>query len=254
MGLFAQDQLKKCVEEEFYIAAAAFKERITALMLVDPCSPRHIGRSRARCSALLAAGQGSQTATGPIGASAPGSDAVAKRVGEEEEGERRRAGLLRAREQFKKCVQDISALVGAEPCPYRVAESGSIDAGRSHSGMVAWQGELSFIDRLVGRVPSACSPVRLEGVTLLSIGKVSVQGMLPGKGQGKGKKGKRGQGRSEAGTQNVQPVYFGDDNGKVICILAIGELVNRIPSTVSKYAYVDISSLMLQAAEPGVLF
>ena len=138
-------------------------------------------------SAGTEGGHGSQSATGPIVASETlVSSATAKCVGGEEQ-EQRRAGLLRAREQLKKCLQDISALVGADPCSYRVAESGSIDAGRRHSGMVAWQGELSFIEYLVGRVPSACSPVRLEGVTLLSIGKVSRsqyndQGKVPGKG------------------------------------------------------------------------
>ena len=59
----------------------------------------------------------------------------------------------------------------------------------------------------------------------------------------KGKKGKKGKGMIEAGTQKIQPVYFGDDMGKVICTLATGDDVNRIPATVSQNAYVDISAL-----------
>ena len=60
--------------------------------------------------------------------------------------------------------------------------------------------------------------MRLKGVTLLSIGKVTDRshndkGKGQGKGQsGKGKKGKKG--------QKTQPVYLGDDMGRVICTLA----------------------------------
>ena len=124
--------------------------------------------------------------------------------------------------------------------------------------MEASKGELSSIENLAGRLPQACPPVRLEGVTMLSIGKVSDppnndKGKGQGKGQGKGKKGKKGKGMIEAGTQKIQPVYFGDDMGRVICTLATGDDVNRIPATVPQYAYVDISALKPQAGQIGVL-
>ena len=115
------------------------------------------------------------------------------------------------------------------------AELDGTVAGRRHSVMGAQHGELSCIEYLVVPCRQARSPVRLEGVALLSIGKVShpplgVKGKGQGRCRGKGK-GKRGKGRIEAGTQQVQPVYFGDDIGRVICTLATGDDVNRIVAT-----------------------
>ena len=65
---------------------------------------------------------------------------------------------------------------------------------------------------------------------------------------------RHGKGMIEAGNQKIQPVYFGDDMGRVICTLATGDDVNRIPATVSQNAYVDISALKPQAGELGVLY
>ena len=74
--------------------------------------------------------------------------------------------------------------------------------------------------------------------------------MAKGKGQGeKGKKGnhgKTGKGMIEAGTQKMQPVYLGDDEGRVICTLATNNSVNRIPSKLPQNAYVGISALKPQ--------
>jgi protein-arginine kinase activator protein McsA len=242
----AQDQLKKCLDDEDYTGAAAVKENIAALMSAGPCSQRNHGRS----SAVTAAGHGSR-----------------------EEEEKRRAELLRAQDQLKKCLEEedyrgaaaakenISTLMGAEPCSHRVAESGGNVAGIRHSSMETSQGELSSIENLAGRLPQVCLPVRLEGATLLSIGKVSDppnndKGKGQGKGQGeKGKKSKKGKkGMIETGTQKMQPVYFGDDRGRVICTLATGDDVNRIPATLPRNAYVDISALKPQAGQLGVLF
>jgi hypothetical protein len=124
--------------------------------------------------------------------------------------------------------------------------------------MATSKGKLSSIENLAGRVPQVCLPVCLESVTLLSIGKVSDppsnhKGKGQEKGQGKGKKGKKGKGMIETSTQKIQPVYFGDDKGKVICTLATGDDVNRMPATISRYAHVDISSLKPQAGQLGVL-
>jgi hypothetical protein len=58
----------------------------------------------------------------------------------------------------------------------------------------------------------------------------------------------------EAGSQKIQPVYFGDDMGRVICSLATGDDVNRIPATVPQNAYVNISALKPQAGQFGVLY
>ena len=184
--------------------------------------------------------------------------------------EKRQAQLRHARAQLKKCLEvldysgaaiakaQITALTEDEPGSHRVAESDDSVVGRRPSAKGALKGELMSIENLIARFPQVCSPVRLEGVTLLSIGKVSEppytdKGKGPGKGQSKGKKGKKGKGRLEAGTQIVQPVYFGDDTGKVICTLATGEDVKRIPVTLPQNAYVDISSLMTQAGQLGVL-
>ena len=271
----AQDRLQKCVEEEDYTGAAAVKESIAALMSAEPCSQRNPGRSTADWSAVSAAGHGSQSATGPIVSSATSTrHADAKRVGGEKE-EKRQAELLRAQEQLKKCCEEedyrgaaaakehISTLMGAEPCSHRAATSGATVAGQRLSSIETSKGQLSSIEHLVGHLPQSCLPVRLEGVTLLSIGKVS-DGPNNGKGKGqgkgqsekgkRGKKGKKGKGMIEAGNQKIQPVYFGDDMGNVICTLATGDDVNRIPATVSQNAYVDISSLKPQAGELGVLY
>ena len=73
-------------------------------------------------------------------------------------------------------------------------------------------------------------------MTLLSIGKVS-DSPGQGKGQGdKGKKGKKGKGMIEAAPQKIQPVYFGDDMGRVICTMAIGDDVSRMPRTFTQQA------------------
>ena len=74
-----------------------------------------------------------------------------------------------------------------------------------------------------------------------------------GKGQGeKGKKGKKG--NKGKGMLCTQPVYFGDDMGRVICTLATGDDINRIPATVPQNAYVDISALKPLAGQLGVLY
>ena len=91
----------------------------------------------------------------------------------------------------------------------RDAGSGGIDAGRRHSAMDASRGELSSIEYLLGRCPPPRSPVRLEGVTLLSIGKVSGptyndRGKEQGMGRGKGKPGKKGKSGTVVGMQKVQ--------------------------------------------------
>ena len=97
-----------------------------------------------------------------------------------------------------------------------------------------------------------------SGFVFLPIGKVSSPPPTDkwkghGKGHGKVRKGKKGSGRIDAGLPHAQPVYFGDDAGKVICTLAIGEDVKRIPATLPQNVYVDISSLMTLAGQLGVL-
>ena len=94
------------------------------------------------------------------------------RIASGEEEEQRGAGLAKEDHSGAASAQEhISTLMGAEPCSHRAAVSGGTDAGRRHSAMDSSKGELSSIEYLVGRSPRACLPVRLEGVTLLSIGK-----------------------------------------------------------------------------------
>jgi len=232
-----------------------------------------------------------QAVTGPTATSGMlARDAAAKRVEkEDEEEEKRQAELRRAQDQLRKCLEDedytraaivkehIAALMRQaelrraqdqpkkrlEPCSHRVAESGGTVEGQRHSSMETSKGELSSIEHLAEHLPKACRLVRLEGVTLLSIGKVSdAPNNGQGKGQGKGqsqkgktgKKGKKGKGMIDAGTQKIQPVYFGDDTGKVICTLATGDDINRVPATLPQNAYVNISALKPQAGELGVLY
>ena len=125
------------------------------------------------------------------------------------------------------------------------------------------KGVLTSLEKLAGCLPQSCQPVRLEGVTLLSKGVVSDppsndKGKGQGKGQGekgkKGKKGIKGKGMIEASAQKIQPVYFGDDMGRVICTLATGDDIKRIPATVPRNAYVDIYALKPQAGQLGVLY
>ena len=121
------------------------------------------------------------------------------------------------------------------------------------------KGKVPSIENLVAEFPQVCGPAQLRGVTVLSIGKVSV---LPnnakGKGQGeKGKKGKghgkQGKGMIEAGTQKMQPAYLGDGEGRVICTLATNNNVNRIPSKLPQNAYAGISALKPQPGQAGFL-
>ena len=137
----AQDQLKKCLEDEDYMGAVAVKEKIAALMSATPSV--------------------------------------------EKEEEKRQAKLRRAQDQLKKCreeedykgaaaaQQNISTIMDAESCSHRVAGSGGTVAGQGHSPMETSKGVLTSIEKLAGCLPQACQPVCLEGVTLLSIGKVS---------------------------------------------------------------------------------
>ena len=221
----AEDQLNKSLEEHVYSAAAAVQESVAVLISAEPRSKRHRGRSEADWYAGTDPGLGLSSTSLIVASATSASDATAKRVGGEERG-RRRAGLLYAQEQLKKCLQDISA------------ELGDTDAGRGHSVTDLSQGALSSIEYLVGGAPLACSRVRLEGLTFLSIGKVSRPQPTDkwnghGKEHGKVGKGRKGSGKIEAGFPQVQSVYFGGDAGEVICTLATGEDVKRIPGTLS---------------------
>ena len=199
-------------------------------------------------AALTSAAHGSRPAPGPSAPPAIGVGCAAAMRVEKDNlvEEKRQAQLRHARDELKKRLelQDYSGAATAkahvitltedDPGSHRVAESDDSVAGRRPSAKGSSKGGFSSIENLFARFPQACSPVRLEGVTLLSIGKVSEppytdKGKGPGKGQGKGKKGKKGKGRLEAGNQRVQPVYFGDDMGRVICTLAFGDSANRTP-------------------------
>ena len=67
------------------------------------------------------------------------------------------------------------------------------------------------------------------------------------RGRGKGQPGNKGRGGTVVGMQKVQPVYVGDDNGRVICTVATSDDVVRVPITFPQNAYVVISSLMPRA-------
>ena len=101
--------------------------------------------------------------------------------------------------------------------------------------------------------------VRLEGVRLLSIGSQSTffsdnqrpQGK--GKGKGKGKALGKEKGKGKAGGP-CQAVYFGDDNGYILCTLAYGVDVARMPSASAKMALVNVSGLCPRPGQLGVVY
>ena len=124
-----------------------------------------------------------------------------------EEETRRKAELRRAHDEVEKCFKladymgaataegKVAAHTSAEPCsqPSHVAAndgraqadclavsaaghgaaSGPITDARNSGNAAQPNGERSFIESLVEGLAGTCMPVRLEGVTLLSIGKVS---------------------------------------------------------------------------------
>ena len=76
---------------------------------------------------------------------------------------------------------------------------------------------------------------------------INDRGKGRGRGCGKGQPGNKGRGRTVVGMQKVQPVYVGDVNGRVICIVATRDDVIRVPITFPQNAYVVISLLMPRA-------
>ena len=97
--------------------------------------------------------------------------------------------------------------------------------------------------------------VRLERVRVLSIGKpehCKGKGKSMGKAQGKGKGAKKG-----AGKQNVQMsqvVYFGDEEGYIVCTLASGENIQRVPPASALNGLAAVSALKPRAGNKGVLY
>ena len=151
----------------------------------------------------------------------------------------------------------------AERDLYPDVESSGNVADMRHPHTESSKGEFSSIEKLARSLPRPGVPVGLQGVTLLAIGKISderinAKAKGQGKGQGEkghtGKKGKKGKGVNDAGTQKTQPVYLGDDKGRVICTLATGDDVKRVPATFPRYAYVDITALVAQPGSPGILY
>ncbi len=73
--------------------------------------------------------------------------------------------------------------------------------------------------------------IHLEGVRLLSKGKTADAPASKGKAKGKGKGKSKGKGKEQGpSTQKVRSVYFGDSCGYILCTLAFGEDVRRIPN------------------------
>ncbi len=93
--------------------------------------------------------------------------------------------------------------------------------------------------------------VRLERVRVLSIGK-------PEQGKGKGKSKGKGKGANKsAGKQNAQmfkAVYFGDGEGYIVCTLATGADVLRMPPTSALNALATVCALKPRAGNKGVLW
>lgn len=49
-------------------------------------------------------------------------------------------------------------------------------------------------------------------------------------------------------------MYFGDDAGYVICTLASGDDVKKVPTGVPPYSLVSVSALKPRVGQPGVLY
>ena len=101
---------------------------------------------------------------------------------------------------------NVGEFMGAELCSQRSAASGSV-AGQRPSSMETLTGRLSSIKDLGERLPGVCAPVRLEGATLLAVGKIS-ESPRHEKGAGKGEQGKKGKKgkKGKAPMQPIQPV------------------------------------------------
>ena len=79
----------------------------------------------------------------------------------------------------------------------------------SSSSVEPLKGEVSSIEAFSGRLPQMCTPVRMEGVTLQCIGRVSEnQNNDKGKGQSKGlgEKGKKGR-KEKKDKDNMKMAY-----------------------------------------------
>ena len=92
---------------------------------------------------------------------------------------------------------------------------------------------------------------------MLSIGKPEQckgKGKSTGKAQGKGK----GKGANKgAGKQNVQMsqvVYFGDEEGYIVCTLASGENIQRVPPASALNGLATVSALKPRPGNKGVLY
>ena len=106
----AQDQLKRCLEDEDYTGAAALKKLVATFSSAESSSQGNHGRPKAHGSPATATGRGAQLATGPtVAQAALAAGAAAKRVeeeDEEEEKEKRQAELRGAQDQLKRCLED----------------------------------------------------------------------------------------------------------------------------------------------------
>ena len=99
--------------------------------------------------------------------------------------------------------------------------------------------------------------VRLGQVRMLSIGKPEQSkgtckstGKAHGKGKGKGA-------NKAAGKQSVQlsqVVYFGDEEGYIVCTLASGDDVQRVPHASRLNALATVSALKPRTGNNGVLY
>ena len=99
--------------------------------------------------------------------------------------------------------------------------------------------------------------VRLERVRVLSIGKPEQR-----KGKGKSRGRAQGQGRGKgankgAGKENLQVsqvVYFGDEEGYIVCTLASGENIQRVPPASALNGLATVSALKPRPGNKGVLY
>ena len=131
------------------------------------------------------------------------------------------------------------------------AELRQLTPGNSFAGTKA----LSIVDF---KDTSSVLPERVtfQRVRLLALGKpgqvagAKGKGKRKPKGDGKGKPVSAGKGKE---LQDAQSVYFGDDEGHVVCTMMYGDEVKRAPLRTSLGSLVDVTELRARPGQRDVL-
>ena len=174
----AQDQLKKCLEDQDYTGAAAVQEKIAALMSAAPSVEKEeekrqtqLRRAQDQLKKCIEDGDylGAAAFKDKVAVLMSAAPSVEKEEEDEEEEEeekkkKRQAKLLCAQDKLKKCLEDgnytgaaavkekIAALMSAEPCSQRMQGRSKADWS---AVTAAGHGSLSATGPVVASAPLA---------------------------------------------------------------------------------------------------